>query len=579
MAGPSITVKFLADTAQLRSQLQQVEGEGSRFASGWRGVAAGVAAGLGTAALINFSRTAVTAAQESEQAADRLRAVFAAQGETTNDAADAALAYASALSTKIGVDDEAIAAAQAQLATFAAVSDETARTAGVFDRATAAAADLAAAGFGTLDSNATQLGKALQDPTTGLTALARAGVTFTDEQREQIRVLQESGDLLGAQNLVLQAVEGQVQGTAEATATSSDKMGVAFGEVSEAVGGALLPAFEALAPILVTVAGFIQDNIRWLGPLAAAFGVWAAAVSVATTVQTAFGVSLGLSVGWIALIVVGIAALIAAVIWAWNNVDWFRNAVLAVWEAIKIAVEVAGNIIGAVISWIADKFGWVATVIGVYITVIKTYIQIWWTILQTAADVIGTIIGWIADRWHYVAAAIGIAVNIIKGYINLWIAAFNLIKDAATAVWSWVTDKFNAIVSVIAGVVNSIRGHVSSIVNAIKAPLNAVIGAWNNLAFTMPQISIPDWVPVVGGQSWGGFRVDFPNIPLLHGGGIVPGRAGSDVLAILQAGEMVIPRAAAAGPAVHIDTVVVAEPVDLDLFTARLTAAVAAGRF
>ena len=72
-------------------------------------------------------------------------------GDTTGEAAKAAEGYAASLSKKIGVDDDSIIAAQAQLVTFGAVSDETARSAGIFDRATAAAADLAAKGFGSLD--------------------------------------------------------------------------------------------------------------------------------------------------------------------------------------------------------------------------------------------------------------------------------------------------------------------------------------------------------------------------------------------------------------------------------------------
>jgi hypothetical protein len=47
---------------------------------------------------------------------------------------------------------------------------------------------MAAAGFGTAESNATQLGKALQDPIKGITALNRAGITFTEDQKELINI-------------------------------------------------------------------------------------------------------------------------------------------------------------------------------------------------------------------------------------------------------------------------------------------------------------------------------------------------------------------------------------------------------
>jgi hypothetical protein len=150
-----------------------------------------------------------------------------------------------------------------------------------------AAIDLAAAGFGSAETNATQLGKALQDPIKGLTALTRSGVTFTEVEREKIKALVESGEVLKAQDMILSAIEQQVGGTAEATAKASDKMKLAFDNISEAVGAALLPVFQefsneiikitpeleaALAPAAAEIAEIfrtevlpaIQDFTRWL---------------------------------------------------------------------------------------------------------------------------------------------------------------------------------------------------------------------------------------------------------------------------------------------------------------------------
>ena len=119
------------------------------------------------------------------------------------------------------------------------VSNEAGDGAQVFDRATAAAADLSAAGFGSMDGAAKMLGKALNDPEAGLTALGRAGVTFTDQQKEQIKTLVESGDTLGAQKIILGEVESQVGGTAAASATAGEKISVAFGNFFISVAKAL----------------------------------------------------------------------------------------------------------------------------------------------------------------------------------------------------------------------------------------------------------------------------------------------------------------------------------------------------
>jgi hypothetical protein len=99
--------------------------------------------------------------------------------------------------------------------------------------------------------SAVQLGKALENPIKGVTALARAGTTFTEQQREQIKVLVESGKLLEAQDLILTEVESQYGGAAEAAALSSQKIKLAFGQVQDALGAALAPAFERFATFFI----------------------------------------------------------------------------------------------------------------------------------------------------------------------------------------------------------------------------------------------------------------------------------------------------------------------------------------
>src|SRR5262245_25034342 len=175
MAAPAILkIDIIADAAKAQRALKQTADAGQKTGSKLKGIAGAVAGGFAAGAVLSFGKSVLSAATDSEKATRRLEQVFASMGDTTGGAAKAAEDYAGALSKKIGVDDDAIMAAQAQLATFGAVSDATARQAGIFDRATAAAADLAAAGFGTLDGNAVQLGKALQDPTKMLGSLAKA---------------------------------------------------------------------------------------------------------------------------------------------------------------------------------------------------------------------------------------------------------------------------------------------------------------------------------------------------------------------------------------------------------------------
>ena len=147
----------------------------------------------------------------------------------------------------LGVDDDTIKSTQMKLLTFANLAKTADQTGGMFDRATIAAQDLAAAGFGSAESNAVQLGKALQDPVKGVTALARSGVTFTEQEKKKIESLFKSNNLLGAQQIVMKAIETQVGGTAAAGVSGSDRMKQSFNQFKEQLGLALLPTFNKVS--------------------------------------------------------------------------------------------------------------------------------------------------------------------------------------------------------------------------------------------------------------------------------------------------------------------------------------------
>lgn len=70
-----------------------------------------------------------------------------------------------------------------------------------------------------LRSSAVQLGKALEDPVQGITALRRVEVSFSASQRELIGTLVETGQVAEAQRLILDALERQVGGAGTAKAS------------------------------------------------------------------------------------------------------------------------------------------------------------------------------------------------------------------------------------------------------------------------------------------------------------------------------------------------------------------------
>jgi len=290
----NVVIKSVFDNKGIKDAQRQFAAIGKDLSR----VAGGIAVGVGVAGAITakFASSAIKAAEGVEQANNRLAQVNKSMGlfGTETDAVTSRLIkFAEANELTTAVDAEVIKATQAKLLTFKNLAQTADDAGGSFDRATKAALDLAAAGFGSAETNAIQLGKALQDPIKGITALGRAGVTFTDQEKAKIRTLVESNKVLDAQNLILSAIETQVGGTAEATAKGTDKIKLAFDNVLETAGQGLMPAFDTLATVLVEdVAPILTDIAEEIGPnLAHIIEVIADVLKQASDVSTPLGQS------------------------------------------------------------------------------------------------------------------------------------------------------------------------------------------------------------------------------------------------------------------------------------------------
>jgi hypothetical protein len=197
--------------------------------------------------------------------------------------------YADSQEFIIGVDADVIKATQAKLLTFRNLTKTAGTMGGAFDRATQAAIDMAAAGFGSATSNATQLGKALNDPIKGITALNRAGIQFTEDQKALIQSLVDSGKMLEAQDMILSEIESQVGGTAAATATASSKMTIAFGAIQEELGKVLMPMLDRFSGWLVDAVPKVQKFFKELTDPTTVMGAsWGRMIGVLDNTGAAF---------------------------------------------------------------------------------------------------------------------------------------------------------------------------------------------------------------------------------------------------------------------------------------------------
>lgn len=352
--------------------IQKAEGGWAKAGAGVKAAALPAAAALGALGVAGLG--AVKAAEESAAANAALDKVLGQMGYAQNAAA--AKKYADEISRATGIDDEAIIAAQTKLATFSEVAKNTE----LMGRATKVAADLAAAGYGDMGTQAQGLGKALQDPIGGMALLVKQGALTKDEQKALAAEFKRTGDKAKIQGDIMSILEKQVGGVAEATATDSAKMATAWGNLTEELGTQLLPMFKTMSSVVLSVTDVLAKHSKVVmivaGVIAAlsatilvingVMKVWQAATVAYTAVQWALNAALAANP--IGLVVLAIAALIAGLVLAYKKSDTFREIVNAAFRSVAsvatAAFDVVSGAIQAVWGWLKRLWDMIQNVIS-----------------------------------------------------------------------------------------------------------------------------------------------------------------------------------------------------------------------
>ena len=237
-----------------------------------------IGAGVAVAA---FAAVSVKAFIESEKVMAQTEAVLKSTGGAANVTKEQVLGLADRLRDLSGADNDAIQASENLLLTFRSIRNEAGQGNDIFNQTERAILDMATAmnngaipSMEDLHNTTIQVGKALNDPIQGMTALRRVGVSFTQSQVEMITSLQESGDLMGAQKIVLQELQKEFGGAAKAAGeTFAGQLAILsskFGDVEEAVGKAIVPiVIEFLKGMLkvVEALGPLLELLGKLGPV------------------------------------------------------------------------------------------------------------------------------------------------------------------------------------------------------------------------------------------------------------------------------------------------------------------------
>jgi hypothetical protein len=189
-----------------------------------------------------------------ERAVSNLEAVLKSTGGTVGKTSKELQDMAARLQDATTFGDEAIINMNAVLLGFRNISGDQ------FERTTKAVLDMSTVMGTDLTSAANMLGKALDSPIEGMSTLSRVGFIFTEDQKNLVEELQQSGDLLGAQNVILGEVEKAFGGASTAAgqlATGAiKKLENSVGDFKEQLGRAIA---EGMMPFNVALRGMVDN--------------------------------------------------------------------------------------------------------------------------------------------------------------------------------------------------------------------------------------------------------------------------------------------------------------------------------
>jgi hypothetical protein len=482
--GASATLDKIGGKAeQTGGRLGKLSGVAKGVGIAFGGLAVGGVAAFG-AALVQGGKDAVS----FETLAKKSEAVLKSTGNTAGTSVKGIQKLAGSLESLSGVDEELIINSQNVLATFTKIRNT--KTEKIFDKATESALNMSVALGTDLQSAATMVGKALNDPIAGLTAMGRAGVQFTDAQKEQIRVMVEAGDVMGAQRIILGELETQFGGVAEAAgsgmAGSMARLQDAFSDAFRELATALLPTLTDLAEWLAAklpgaiettknglkgVVDWVQTNWPTIQGVVSTVAnvlindVWPVVRNFGFYIVTAFS---GL-VGWVEenwpkvqAVIEAVAAFLEDTVWP--MIDGFASDVVAAFDRIKIWHD--DNMPDIKQAWI----DFAVFLLGDVWPKINDFVE--FTLLAFMSLWRGIAMVWRSIK-DEVAAVVGYIVNgggvLLRNWVGQMETGFRAVGDMAMYAWEWIKKVIDVLDTVFEkmGKVSGTGGNVGGFLQAL----------------------------------------------------------------------------------------------------------------
>ena len=313
-------------------------------------------------------------------------------------------------------------------------------------------------------------------------------------------------------------------------------------------------AIKIVIPPVISLVKFLGENFSWIGPIAAGlatgigvltaaikinsvitaisangFKAWAASTKIAGAATKIFAgaqkvLNLVMSANPIGIVIAAVVALGTAFVLLYKKCEPFRNFIngigawikktfVSVVEWFRTLPAVFGNIFtsagnsiknafNAVVNWFknipqvfSNIFSGISSAVSNMVTSIGERFPVLGTIFQTVQGMVAPYIDGIKN-----------AISSIK---NVFTSLIDFVKNVFTGNWA---GAWESVKNIFGNAFSALTGLVKAPLNAVISLINSAIGGLNKL-----HISIPDWVPGLGGKEFG---ISIPQIPMLATGGI-----------------------------------------------------------
>lgn len=222
----------------------------------------------------------------------------------------------------------------------------------------------------------------------------------------------------------------------------------------------------------------------------------------------------------------------AGAMWLWSNaikpvIDFLVGGFRFGWETISTGAKILWDTIAAGISWL-----W-TTIIKPVVDLFVSGFQLAYSNISAGAtilwNVIMTGITWL---WTTILRPVFNSIQMVGSAVWNTIASaasavWNVIRDGWNVLWGFLSDIWGKLKGAGTGVWDGIKSAASSVADVVKGAWNGIVdavkGVWNWLARgwnSIPDITVPEWVPMIGGKTFG-----LPKLPTLWHGGEAPGGA------------------------------------------------------